>query len=94
MTEYLVSRGEGAPPIDLPAEVMRGSMFFQMWKTQQDPYHVLAEGDTLWWTDQRTRQFRWELRVANLRRARYGSLPQAMDWLRRWYGILPFDLTE
>ncbi len=67
MTEYLVSRGGGAPPVDTPAELLTGSMFFQMWRTRQDPYHVLAEGDTLWWADQHSRKVCWEFRVANLR---------------------------
>ena len=50
--EYLVSRADGAPSIDTPPEFMDGSMFFQMWRIRQDPYQVLTEGDTLWWSDQ------------------------------------------
>lgn len=94
MTEYLFSRVDGAPPADMPFDEFGIPIFFQMWITRQDPYAVLANGDTLWWTDQQTREIRWELRIANLRRTQYRSVPQALDRLRRWFGLMPSDLND
>jgi len=93
MAEFLVSRADGAPAASTPVDELGVPMFFQMWRTRQDPYETLTDGDTLWWVDQRTREARWEFRVTNLRRARYGSVAAALDWLRRWFGLLPSDLT-
>lgn len=93
MAEFLISRANGAPADSIPVDELGVPMFFQMWRTRQDPYETLTDGDTLWWVDQRTREARWEFRVTNLRRARYGSVAAALDWLRRWFGLLPSDLT-
>jgi hypothetical protein len=93
VTQYLFSRAEGAPRTSLPADRIGGTVFFQMWKTRKDPFNVLSEGDTLWWTDQKTRQVRWELRARNIRRDRYTSTAAALERLRRWFGVLPSELT-
>ena len=94
MAEFLFSRAEGAPPSDLVVDEIGTPMFFQMWQTRQPPYNTLADGDTLWWVDQRSRQIRWELRVRNLRRSGYESVALGLDRLRRWFGMLPSELTE
>lgn len=93
MTKYLFSRAEGAPEAYTPIDEIGVPMFFQMWGVRQDPFNVLADGDTLWWVDQRSREVRWELRVRNLRRARCSSTAAAFERLRRWFGVLPGDLT-
>jgi len=93
MAEFLVSRAQGAPKASTPVDELGIPMLFQMWRTRQDPYDTLADGDTLWWVDQRTREARWEFRVTNLRRTRYGSVASALDLLRRWFGLLPSDLN-
>jgi hypothetical protein len=92
--EFLFSRAEGAPRRDLHSDDIGTPMFFQMWRTRQHPYHTVAEGDTLWWADQRSREVRWELRVRNLRQSQYHSVAGGLDRLRRWFGMLPMDLTD
>ncbi len=93
MAEFLFSRAEGAPPRGLEPDDIGTPMFFQMWRTRKHPYHTLAEGDTLWWADQRSREVCWELRVRNLRRSQYHSVAGGLDRLRRWFGMLPMDLN-
>ena len=94
MAEYLFSRAEGAPAATTPPDEVGWRMFFQMWATRQHPFEVLADGDTLWWADQTSREVRWELRVRNVRRAQYTSVAVALERLRRWFGVLPADLTR
>ena len=54
MAEFLISRAEGSPASTIPVDELGVPMLFQMWSTRQDPYQTLADGDTLWWVDQRT----------------------------------------
>ena len=91
MTEYLFSRTDLHPgPTIVEHE---GMVFFDLWKTRQDPFAVLEEGDTMWWVDQADRRIRLELRVANLLTAEYSSLDGALQLLRQAYGLFPEDLT-
>jgi hypothetical protein len=69
-------------------------MFFQLWQVRADPYRVLADGDTLWWVDQRTREVRWQMTVRNVRRRQCASIESAREYLRRWFGVFPGDLSS
>ena len=93
MGQYLVTRAEGAPPNTTAVDALSGTVFFQLWQVRADPYRVLANGDTLWWVDQRTREVRWEMRVRNLRRRQCSSVEVAHEYLRRWFGLFPGDLS-
>jgi len=93
MAHYIVSRTGGAPAADTPIDELASSMFFQLWSVKSDPYNVLADGDTLWWADQKSRQVRWQMTVRNLRRHQSASIEAAREYLRRWYGAFPGDLS-
>jgi hypothetical protein len=69
-------------------------MFFQLWQVRADPFNVLEEGDTLWWVDQRTREVRWQMTVRNVRRSQCASIDSAREYLRRWFGVFPGDLSD
>lgn len=94
MAHYIVSRTGGAPAADTPIDELASSMFFQLWSVKSDPYNVLADGDTLWWADQKSRQVRWQMTVRNLRRHQCASIEAAREYLRRWYGVFPGDLSD
>lgn len=94
MSEYLFSRKDMQPPADVPADLLAGLVFFQLWRDQQYPFKEIANGDTLWWVDQKARTIDWELRAVQLHKAAYRSRSDALDQLRRGYGLLPADLND
>lgn len=94
MAHYIVSRDGGAPSPDTPIDELTSSVFFHLWSVRVDPYNALADGDTLWWADQRSREVRWQMTVRNLRRRQCTSIESAREYLRRWFGVFPGDLTH
>lgn len=93
MSTYIFSRSDGHELDGLPREVVRGQMFFELWRTRQQPFSELAAGDTMLLFDTRSRRLIWEMRAAAITQARYESIPEALDLLRERYGLLPGDLN-
>jgi HNH endonuclease len=93
MSTYIFSRAEGHELDGLPRDLMRGQMFFELWRTRQQPFSDLASGDTMLLFDTRSRRLIWEFRAAAVTRAGYGSIPEALDLLRESFGLLPGDLN-
>jgi len=88
MSMFVVSRAHGAPPTTVPPDEVGVHVFTQLWKTRQQPYDSLADGDTLYWADQKTRELRWELRVRNVRKVRCSGMNEYAGYLRNWFGVL------
>jgi hypothetical protein len=94
MSAYIFSRADGHELDGLPREVVRGQMYFELWKTRQQPFNDLASEDTMLLFDTRSRRLIWEFRATAITQAGYRSLPEALDVLRERYGLLPGDLNS
>lgn len=93
MSTYVFSRADGHELDGLARDVVRGQMFFELWRTRQQPFSDLGSGDTMLLFDTRSRRLIWEFRATAVTRAGYGSIPEALDLLRESYGLLPGDLN-
>lgn len=94
MSTYIFSRADGHELDGLPRDVVRGQMFFELWKTRQQPFSDLTPGDTMLLFDTRSRRLIWEFRATAITQASYQSIPEALDVLRERYGLLPGDLNS
>ena len=93
MSVFVVTRGRRpVPPPTTPADELGIHVFYQFWLKRLHPYGELADGDVIYWADQRSREIRWEFRAANVRRM-YCSDRSALDsGLRHWFGMFETDL--
>jgi hypothetical protein len=89
---FLVSRGRGAPDPSTPPDEVGVRIFYQLWQKRLHPYGDLADGDMIYWGDQKSREVRWELRVRNVRRAYCRDRNQFEGFLRHWFGSLETDV--
>ena len=89
----MVTRGRRpVPPPTTPADEVGIHVFYQFWSKRLHPYGELADGDVIYWADQRSREIKWEFRTANVRRM-YCSDRSALDsGLRHWFGMFETDL--
>ena len=89
---FLVTRGRGAPVPSTPPDEVGVRIFYQLWQKRLHPYGDLADGDVIYWGDQKSREVRWELRVRNVRRAYCRDRNQFEGFLRHWFGSLETDV--
>lgn len=89
---FLVTRGRGAPDPSTPPDEVGVRIFYQLWQKRLHPYGDLADGDMIYWGDQKSREVRWELRVRNVRRAYCRDRNQFEGFLRHWFGSLETDV--
>lgn len=85
----------------LPSELVQRDLaeesegiYFHMWRTRQEPWSALKEGDTVYVVDRRTRRITWELRARHVRRTRYDSIDEALTTIRAAFGYFPEDLSD
>ena len=92
MSVFVVTRGgRPVPPPTTPADEVGIHVFYQFWLKRLHPYGELADGDVIYWADQRSREIKWEFRTANVRRM-YCSDRSALDsGLRHWFGMFETD---
>lgn len=90
---YLFSRGRGAKRWagDDP-EALVGIMFYDLWKTRQQPFATLKDGDNMLLLETTSRQLIWHFRAAAVTKQEYHSIPEALDIIRQTFGLLPENL--
>lgn len=89
MSEWIFFRDPSVDLRDVEPVDLLGDVFFDLWRTRQQPYNPLKDGDTVWLLDRRDRMLIWEFRVRHLLTRPYGSMVEALGLLRSGYGILP-----
>jgi hypothetical protein len=94
MHEYLFHRSQHCPSPDTPPEWLADDVFFHQWTTRQHPFNEIESGDRLWWADKESREVRWDLRVVEVLKQQFNSPTEALNLLRRGYGLIPDDLNS
>ena len=94
MHEYLFHRSQHCPTPDTPPEWLADDVFFHQWTIRQHPFNEIESGDRLWWADKESREVRWELRVVEVLKQQFNSPPEALNLLRRGYGLIPDHLNS
>jgi hypothetical protein len=94
MSEWIFFRDRSVDLRDMEPTDLVGDVFFDLWRTRQQPYSALKDGDTVYFLDRRDRMLIWEFRVRHLLTRRYRSTVEALGLLRSGYGILPEDLND
>ena len=89
---FIVTRGRGAPDSSTPPDEVGVHIFYQLWQKRLHPFADLADGDVIYWGDQKSRELRWELRARNVRRAYCHDRNQFEGFLRYWFGIVETDV--
>lgn len=92
---YLFSRGRRASQWagDDP-QALVGMMFYDLWKTRQQLFATLADGDNMLLLDTSSRRLIWHFRAAAVTKQEYHSLPEALEIVRRTFGLIPDNLNN